>query len=56
MKLSQRTTSPDALGYLLQEYRVSWADLSSPLRTLPHSPKLAFRHTSLMEVWRKESI
>lgn len=54
VKLSQRTTSPDAIGLLLQEYCVSWAELSSPLRTLPHTAPLTYRHTPLTEVWRKE--
>ncbi|MDA5106819.1 MULTISPECIES: hypothetical protein [Brevibacillus] len=53
MKPSQRSTSPDVLGYLLQEYRVSWAALSSPLRTLTHSPTLEFRHAPLTDVWQK---
>ncbi|MGE7270402.1 hypothetical protein [Brevibacillus panacihumi] len=53
MKWSQRTTSPDVLGFLLQEYRVSWAALSSPLRNLTHTPTLHFRHRSLTELWRK---
>ncbi|MGG1659695.1 hypothetical protein [Brevibacillus sp. NRS-1366] len=53
MKWSQQTTSPDILGFLLQEYRVSWAGLSSPLRHLSHTPTLHFRHHSLTELWRK---
>jgi len=53
VKWSQRTTSPDVLGFLLQEYRVSWAALSSPLRNLDHTPTLHFRHRSLTELWRK---
>ncbi|MCM3077851.1 MULTISPECIES: hypothetical protein [Brevibacillus] len=53
MNMSQRTTSPDVLGFLLQEYRVSWAALSSPLRNLSHTPTLHFRHRTLNELWRK---
>ncbi|HZG16535.1 MAG TPA: hypothetical protein VE710_16230 [Candidatus Bathyarchaeia archaeon] len=54
MKLSKVTTSPDAAGLLLQEYRASWAGLSSPLRTFPTTTALSFRHTSLTKVWREE--
>lgn len=53
VNMSQRTTSPDVLGFLLQEYRVSWAALSSPLRKLSHTPTLHFRHRTLNELWRK---
>ncbi|GED30807.1 hypothetical protein [Brevibacillus centrosporus] len=53
MKSSGQTTSPDVLGFLLQEYRVSWAALSSPLRNSSHTPTLHFRHHLLSELWRK---
>ncbi|NGQ94528.1 hypothetical protein G3578_04955 [Brevibacillus sp. SYP-B805] len=56
MKFSPVTTSPDAIGLLLQEYRASWAALSSPLRTSPHTTALSFRHTSLTEVWRENPV
>ncbi|GEB32765.1 hypothetical protein BPA01_23450 [Brevibacillus parabrevis] len=53
MKSPQQNASPDILGFLLQEYRVSWAGLSSPLRQLSHTPTLHFRHHPLTELWRK---
>ncbi|MBW5466701.1 hypothetical protein HPY28_02750 [Brevibacillus sp. HB1.2] len=53
MTSSQQTTSPDILGFLLQEYRVSWAGLSSPLRQWSHTPTLHFRHHLLTKAVAK---
>ncbi|WP_139489126.1 hypothetical protein [Brevibacillus dissolubilis] len=55
MKLPNRTNAaPEEVNRLLRDSRVSWAGLSSPLRTLPCQTTLTFRHTPLADMWRMD--
>jgi len=54
VNLPNRKQTPELQKLFLRDYNVSWAGLSSPLRTLPYTTALTYRHTPLQEVWRED--